>query len=278
MTLESLWEDAGAAAWGTVAFSDLLAFMSPDHRDRAQDLCPHAAGVFIAAFPYYAGDEPGNLSFYARGEDYHNVVVRHLNGVCRGLSQLFPGHCFVPAADSTPIPEKVAFALAGLGIKGRNTLAILPPWGSWFFLGNILTDLALTSASVSAPTCMGCNRCVAVCPSGALTLSGLDRSRCLSDLTQRKGPLTKEEEALLRDHPLVWGCDRCQQVCPYNQETAYTTLPEFRKDLIFSLSGQDVAGLTNRQFREKYAGRAFQWRGPAVLRRNLALKEENQAP
>lgn len=271
MTLETLWSDSGAAGWGTVAFADLLPHMSEVNRARAQSLCPGAAGVFMAAFPYYAGDEPGNLSLYARGEDYHGAVVRRLSGVCRGLSGMFPDRHFFPAADTSPIPEKEAFALAGLGLRGRNTLSILPPWGSWLFLGSILTDLPLSSAPLPAPDCLNCNRCVSACPSGALSASGLNPKRCLSDLTQRKGGLTEEEEALLRRHPLIWGCDLCQRVCPYNQDAALTPLPEFRKNLISSLSGLEVDGLTNRQFREKYAGRAFNWRGPAVLQRNWKL-------
>ena len=163
--------------------------------------------------------------------------------------------------------------MAGLGLRGRNTLTILPPWGTWLFLGAILTDLPLESAPVPAPACMDCGKCTAACPTGALGPNGLDPDRCLSALTQKKGALTAEEEARLRGHGLVWGCDACQRACPYNRDVPLSPLPEFRTNLIHTLGTTDVDHLTRRQFQEKYPLRAFTWRGPGVLLRNLRLKE-----
>ena len=85
--------------------------------------------------------------------------------------------------------------------------------------------------------------------------------------------LSPEEAALLSAQACLWGCDLCQRVCPYNAHPAITPISDFREDLIPSLSPADLEGLTNRTFREKYGDRAFAWRGPAVLWRNLALKE-----
>ena len=103
--------------------------------------------------------------------------------------------------------------------------------------------------------------------------NGLDPDRCLSALTQKKGALTAEEEARLRGHGLVWGCDACQRACPYNRDVPLSPLPEFRTNLIHTLGTTDVDHLTRRQFQEKYPLRAFTWRGPGVLLRNLRLKE-----
>ena len=109
--------------------------------------------------------------------------------------------------------------------------------------------------------------------------TGFDPDRCLSALTQKKGTLTPEEEGLLKAHPLIWGCDCCQLACPYNQEALAAPLPELAGETralpyLASLSLSDLEGLTNRTFREIYGKRAFAWRGPAVLRRNLTLKKE----
>ena len=116
--------------------------------------------------------------------------------------------------------------------------------------------------------------CRAACPAGALGEGGPDVSRCLSELTQKKGALTEEETARLRVHPLIWGCDFCQRACPYNAAPARSPLPEFSTSLVDALENSDLEGLTNRTFRDKYGGRAFAWRGPGPLRRNLGLKEE----
>ena len=113
----------------------------------------------------------------------------------------------------------------------------------------------------------------AACPGGALGGEAFHLSRCLADISQRKGALSPEEAALLSAQACLWGCDLCQRVCPYNAHPAITPIPDFREDLIPSLTSGDLEGLTNRTFREKYGHRAFAWRGPAVLRRNLALKE-----
>lgn len=272
MTTETLWKNAGAAAWGTCAYADLLPHMDGEARERAAALCPSPAGVYAAAFPYFAGDAPGNLSLYARGEDYHLVLLRRLEGVCGGLRALHPGRTFLPLVDNSPLPERVCAALAGVGLRGRNTLTILPPWGSYVFLAAVLTDLPLETVQFSTKFCTNCGKCLAACPTGALSEGGLDRDKCLSALTQKKGELTGAEREKLSRHPYAWGCDLCQRVCPYNAGAPLTPLAEFREDLIAELSRGDVENLTKRQFQEKFPARAFTWRGPGVLRRNLELQ------
>lgn len=273
--LHQLFTHWGAAAWGTCAFSGLR--LAPAAREKALALCPDAKGIFIAAFPYYAGPRPGNLSLYARGEDYHQAITRRLSGVCQALEAGYPERRFVPGVDNSPLPEREIARLAGLGIQGRNGLVILPPYGSWIFLGTILTDLPLPSAEVPAPGCLDCGACAAACPGGALRETPFDEGKCLSALTQTKKPLTPEQEALLRSHPLIWGCDLCQQVCPYNQAPALSPLSDLTGQgeslpYLPSLEPEDVAGLSNRAFQARYGNRAFAWRGPGVLRRNFQLK------
>lgn len=279
MDLQALFSQAGAVGWGCCAYGDLT--LPPEARQKAETLCPHPAGVFVAAFPYFTNSHPGtgNLSLYARGEDYHRVLLRRLTWAAEQLAQRYPDHHFVPGSDASPLDERQCARLAGLGILGRHGLLILPPYGSWVFLGTILTDLELPSAPVPAPDCMGCGACIRACPTGALSETGFDPDRCLSDLTQRKGALTAEEEELLKAHPLIWGCDCCQLACPYNQDPLCAPLPELAGETgdlpyLDSLSLSDLEGLTNRTFRETYGRRAFAWRGPAVLRRNLSLKNE----
>ena len=275
MMLNELFAAAGAAAWGGAAFRRLLPFLSTGALEKVETLCPRPRTVLAAAFPYFAGERPGNLSLYARGEDYHTVVVRRLNTVCEALAEQYPVESFFPSADNSPLPEREAAWLAGIGLRGASGLLILPPYGTYVFLGTILTGAALELPErPPAPDCPRCGACRAACPAGAMGEGGPDVSRCLSELTQKKGALTGEEEARLKAHPLIWGCDFCQRACPFNADPALSPLPEFSTDLVDNLENADLEGLTNRTFREKYGGRAFAWRGPSPLRRNLELKRE----
>ena len=273
--LNEAFAAAGAAAWGGLPFSELAEDMTQAAIAKAEGLCPTPRNVLVAAFPYYAGERPGNLSLYARGQDYHQVVTGRLNTICDILRENYKNGVFLPAADNSPLPERQAAWRCGIGLRGKNGLVILPPYGSYVFLGTILTDaeLDLPPRTPSAH-CVGCGKCLIACPGGALGEAGVDLDRCLSELTQRKGELTAEQGALLKNHSLIWGCDTCQRVCPYNAAPALSPLPEFREGLVDTLEGADLDGLTNRTFREKYGDRAFAWRGPAPLRRNLEGRGE----
>ena len=274
-TLNEAFAAAGAAAWGGLPFSELAEDMTQAAIAKAEGLCPNPRNVLVAAFPYYAGERPGNLSLYARGRDYHQVITERLNTICDILRENYKNGVFLPAADNSPLPERQAAWRCGIGLRGKNGLVILPPYGSYVFLGTILTDAELELPSrTPSLSCVGCGKCLIACPGGALGEAGVDLDRCLSELTQRKGELTAEQGALLKNHSLIWGCDTCQRVCPYNAAPALSPLPEFREGLVDTLEGADLEGLTNRTFREKYGDRAFAWRGPAPLRRNLEGRGE----
>ncbi len=282
MDISTLFSSLGAAGWGCCAFADLA--LPHEAREKAEALCPNPAGVFVAAFPYFAGSErmSGNLSLYARGEDYHRVILRRLGQGAEQLSVAFPGNTFVPGSDASPLDERACARLAGLGIMGRHGLLILPPYGSWVFLGTILTDLELPTGPTPSPDCSGCGACIQACPTGALGNAGVNPNRCLSALTQKKGALTQVESDLLADHPLIWGCDCCQLACPYNHAPLVSPLPELigvsgELPYLSSLSQSDLDGLTNRIFRDTFGNRAFAWRGPGVLRRNLSLKTKKRS-
>lgn len=267
--LNAAFAAAGAAAWGGVSYATLSAHMDDISRGKAEESVSLPTFVLVAAFPYFTGETAGNLSVYARGQDYHTVLRRRLDTICNLLQQEYPACSFLSAADSSPLPEREAAWLSGLGLRGKNRLFILPPYGSYVFLGTILTNAPLDIPSAErAPECMNCGKCLAACPTGALGGCGV----CLSDLTQKKGDLTAVETALLKAHPYLWGCDICQNVCPYNQSPRVAPLPEFEEEYLDSLTADMLEGLTNRTFTEKFGHRAFAWRGAAVLRRNLNFK------
>lgn len=287
--LDSLCALGGISAAGVCELCQLMPALDEAKLARIDRLVPGAASVFVVLFPYFAGDTPGNLSLYARGRDYHAVIRDTLAPFAVRLTAE-TGCRAVPLADDSPLPEVRAARLAGVGQIGENGLIFDPDYGSWVFIGTILTDLPFSPAPAvhrrRAPTpppepsdrvlrCNHCGACRRVCPLGALDKEGcVDEQRCLSALTQQGGELSAEAADAVRRHPLIWGCDLCQRICPLNRHVPETDNPAFRDDLIASLSAAELDGLTRRQFAEAYPDRAFTWRGPAPLRRNLKRKEE----
>jgi len=275
--LDAAFRAVQAAAWGAVPYGEVLDAMDAQQRRRAEELCPDPRWVLTAAFPYYAGAEPGNLSLYARGRDYHGVVTSRLEQVCVRLRAAFSGKTFLPGSDNSPLPERECAWRSGVGLRGLHGLVIVPPYGSYVFLGTILTDhnFELPPAE-EAEGCGSCGACRRACPGGALSGRSFDPERCLSHLTQKKGELSEGQAALLAGHDRIWGCDVCQRVCPYNHLARKTAIAEFSGGLIRSLDSGDLEGLTNRGLRERYPDRAFTWRGSAVLRRNLELQNRER--
>ena len=129
--LNGAFAACGAAAWGGLTWSDALPHLTPQAVEKTLALCPTPGAVLVAAFPYYAGDTPGNLSLYARGRDYHLVLTEKLNTVCDVLGQKYPSYSFLPSADNSPLPERQLAWACGMGLRGQNGLLILPPWGSY---------------------------------------------------------------------------------------------------------------------------------------------------
>lgn len=272
-----MWQDAlknsQCVAWGGLTFDVIEPMLTDSQRQGVDKLCPNPTGVLIAAFPYYCGDAPGNLSLYARGQDYHKVVVGRLEQVVKAMATDFPTAIFSVAVDNSPLPEVTLAAAAGLGLLGEHGLLIVPPYGSYVFLGTILTNAPLDFPPAQPiQPCLDCHKCQTACPTKAREGDSFHLDRCLSHVSQLKGVLTSAQELALKNHPLIWGCDFCQQACPYNQAVAHTQIPEFSETLLTDLTLEDLEGLSNRTFQEKYKDKAFTWRGPTPLKRNLSLK------
>lgn len=258
----------GASSAGVVGKGHFWPVMTEEARAKALELMPALGGLICGIFPYYTGKEKGNIALYARGQDYHGVLLRRLEAAAASLRAAYPDHRFSAHVDVSPFPEKYAAAAAGLGVLGRHTLLITPAWGSYVFIGVIATTLPIEAGRVPG-ACSGCGKCVAACPAAALA-KGLNRERCLSALTQQRGTLSHPQEKLIRQCGMVWGCDLCQKACPANAQAQLAVLPEFLEDRICSLTPEDTA-LSDRAFRQKYKNRAFAWRGVAPLRRNMHI-------
>lgn len=254
---------AGIWTCGVMPFDPSLVFPG----SRKLSLIPeNCRTVIVCVFPYFTGDTPErNVSLYAVSRDYHIILREYLTRICGILADMFPKNRFVSFADSSPVNEVLAAAKAGLGCIGANRTFITPEYGSYVFLGEILTDLEVVCESTEVCNCEMCGRCVSACPAGALLPEGgVDAARCISSISQKKGEFTPEELALFDRGRLVWGCDVCQEVCPHNAHVTKTYIPEFYVDR--------RPTVTDENFSDGFEQRAYAWRGEGVIRRNMALK------
>lgn len=234
---------------GVCAFDDIKDRLLPC---RKINLIPqNAKSVVLFTFPYKVKEEkPLNISRYAAVNDYHPVVENILKGYCENLKKAFPDNEFVPFVDNSPVPEVTAAVKAGLGVKGKNGLLITKEYGSFVFIGEIVTDLLIESANGSK-ACIGCDACLKTCP------VALNKENCLSKITQQKSALTHEQIQLIKNSGCVWGCDICSNVCPMNNNAKTTFIKEF----IDSYRHSYVKG-------EDTANRPYIWRGKEIIERN----------
>ncbi len=224
-------------------------------------------------------DPRRNLSLYAVPRDYHGFIKELENTLIPSLQKTYPNHTFAIFADHSPILEVDAAARAGLGVIGMNGLLLTPEYGSFVFIGDIVTDAdysVVTGADVPLfpehpPVCEKCGLCLKACPTGC---KEGHRTDCLSALTQKKGILNAYEKEALLKGGLVWGCDACQLACPHNrsviQSRKDTPVPYFRENRLIRVDADTIASMTDTAFSEY----AFAWRGRAVIHRNIALFEE----
>ncbi|MFO7997583.1 MAG: tRNA epoxyqueuosine(34) reductase QueG [Bacteroidales bacterium] len=158
------------------------------------------------------------IAKYAWGEDYHFVMREKLAEMIKALEELVPGTRSRAFTDSAPVLERAWAEKTGIGRIGKNSSLIIPRKGSFFFLGGILTTLAMEADEpFGRDLCGSCTRCMEACPTNAITAPGLvDARRCISYLTiELKGPIPGEFRKKCQGW--VFGCDICQDVCPHNR-------------------------------------------------------------
>lgn len=213
-----------------------------------------------------------NCSLYAVGRDYHDYFKGFFSRVCASLSDAFPGYRFAGSADNAPIDERHAAALAGLGAFGDNGLLINETYGTYVFIGEILSDIepeVLGEVSVcEIETCEHCGACGRACP---MKHNPYGIGECLSAVTQTKRLEDKEHLDYIRYYSSVWGCDRCQSVCPHNKDVQETPVSYFREQLIPRLTSGRLDSMPD----EEFSARAYAWRGRACIARNLAMIEND---
>lgn len=205
----------------------------------------------LAGEPEPEGDLWPRVARYARGRDYHDLMLERLQSLAERVRDAFPSCATRPYVDTGPILERDLAARAGLGVIGKNTMLLHPEAGSWFLLGELLLSLDLAPDVPIADLCGSCTRCLEACPTGALREPyRLDSNLCISYWTiEHRGDFPPGAGELLGDW--VFGCDICQEVCPWNADPVGGDHPELgvppqRR----ALSLIDLAGLDRERYTE----------------------------
>lgn len=250
----------------------ITSFEEPDLDRRT---CPKltlsgAKSIIVCLFPYYSGTQKDcNISKYACIADYHIVAKERLEKISAFIKTQCPDANTVCYADNGPLVDKYLAYQAGLGFYGKNTLLINEKYGSYVFIGYIITNLSLAPDAPLAKRCQKCGRCIKACPGNALSTDcGLHPEQCVSYITQQKN-ITEKQKQILLHQPFVYGCDACQDVCPHNQNVPETPIDEFKKIKLPKLSYDALSSMSNREFLSAYKHFPFAWRGKGAILKNF---------
>ena len=212
------------------------------------------------------------VSRYALGRDYHKVLRNALQGLADDIVQRIGAMGYRVFVDSGPVLEKALARKAGLGWIGKHTNLIARDAGSYFFIGEILTDLPLPVDEPASAHCGSCSACIPACPTGAITAPyQLDARRCISYLTiELHGAIPVELRRLLGNR--IYGCDDCQLVCPWNKFARAAAHPDFKaRHALDNSRLAELFGWTEEQFLQRTEGSAIRRIGYERWLRNIAV-------
>jgi epoxyqueuosine reductase len=280
------------AALPPEARSNLQAYLAADHhgdmswmasragqRATPQTLWPEALTVISLGLSYAPESDPlanlanpsiGNISIYARNRDYHDILKGKLKHLAQFIAARGPGvKVFV---DTAPVMEKPLAAQAGLGWQGKHTNLVSRTNGSWLFLGEIFTTLALPEDPPHPNHCGTCQACLTACPTAAFPAPyQLDARRCISYLTiEHPGPIPEDLRPAIGNR--IYGCDDCLAACPWNKFAAsgHEAKLAHREDLTAPHLAE-LATLTDATFRTKFSGSPIKRIGRNRFTRNVAI-------
>lgn len=304
-TIVQLAEEAGLPEIGVTdasAFAELVPVLQAyEARGRTgfesgtieERVSPHllldgAKSIIVATLPYLTpesrsamrqhpvGRTYGSVSVYAYGVDYHTVLHERLDALRKRIEETTGRRLRVKfAIDTSPLVDRRVAERAGIGWIGKNGLLYSRRYGSYVFIGSMITDLEISGAA-SKPMdvgahCDSCQRCILACPTGAILAPGvIDATRCLSYVTQMKGMIPLEFRKLMGRR--IWGCDVCQTSCPENRRAELSMVDLFRpEDELAYPELIGILALSGRQFERTYGHTALAWRGLRTLQRNALI-------
>lgn len=256
------------------------------HRASPKNLWPEARSVIMLAMNYGPNSDPrllleerssGNISVYARGKDYHDIIKKRLKQMARWMVEEFGCELKV-FVDTAPVPEKPLAAAAGLGWQGKHTNMVSREFGSWLFLGAIYTDMDLAVNAPHTDQCGSCRACLDACPTEAFPEPyKIDARRCISYLTiEHKGPIPGEFRKAMGNR--IYGCDDCLAACPWNKFAQTASEAAFHARVELDAPAlSDLLALDDDSFRQVFSGSPIKRIGRDRFVRNALIAAGNSA-
>ncbi|EFR30843.1 tRNA epoxyqueuosine(34) reductase QueG [Eremococcus coleocola] len=209
------------------------------------------------------------------GLDYHDILREKMDRLIAYIKTEATTATFKPMVDTGELIDVATAQRAGLGFIGKNGLLITEEFGSWVYLGEIITDIEFEADQPGVSACGDCTRCIDACPTNALLGDGrMNAQLCLSFQTQTKGYMAQEFRRPMTH--VIYGCDICQYVCPFNQDKSVHLHPEMEPDPeVVQPALKPLLTISNKDFKEKYGPLAGSWRGKKPLQRNAIIALAN---
>lgn len=240
-------------------------------------LLPNVKTLIAIALPYKTIEMNKNKPYLSKssfGIDYHYVLKKKLELLSQFIYNRFGGRC-VYFCDIGPLADREIAKKCGLGFYGKNTNIITERYGSFVFLGEILTDIYIERNETLNNYCGECDLCIKACPVGAIEKPYyINAKKCLSYIGQKKEELSDTEIDNLGNR--IYGCDTCQDVCPYNTKKVVSTVLEFYpEDWNYNINEEYILNMSNKDFKKTFFKTSSGWRGKGILKRNLIIAMGN---
>ncbi|MBB6451756.1 epoxyqueuosine reductase [Salirhabdus euzebyi] len=256
-----------------------------EERTNPQKLMPGAQSIIsiALAYPSKMKDAPRSKKDERRGifcraswgKDYHHILRDRLQKLADFLKEKHPDAQFKIMVDTGELSDRAVAERAGIGFSGKNCAIITPEFGSYVYLGEMITNIPFPPDKPVEDDCGDCNLCVDVCPTGALIQGGqLNAQKCIAFLTQTKGFLPDEFRSEIGNR--LYGCDTCQVVCPKNKGKDFHLHDEMEPDPeIVKPLLRPLLTISNREFKEKFGFISGSWRGKKPIQRNAIIALAN---
>lgn len=252
-----------------------------EERTEPQRLLPQAQSIISIALAYPTKiknppkstkeDRRGIFCRASWGTDYHVVLRDRLEKLDAFIKQHYPDAVTKIMVDTGELSDRAVAERAGIGFIGKNTMLITREFGSFVYLGELITNIPFEPDQLLEESCGDCRLCLDACPTGALVQGGqLNAKKCLAYLTQTKDFL--EEEFRVKLGTRIYGCDTCQLVCPWNKQIDFHLHEEFEPEPeIAKPKLKPMLSMSNREFRETFGHVSGAWRGKKPLQRNAII-------
>lgn len=254
---------------------------SVEERTEPKRLLPEAQSIISIAIAYPSRmknapkstkeDRRGIFCRASWGTDYHVILRDRLNKLSAFIKEKVPEVSEKLMVDTGELSDRAVAERAGIGFSGKNTSIITPEFGSFVYLGELITNIPFVPDEPVDDSCGECTKCLDACPTGALIQGGqLNAQRCIAFLTQTKDYLPDEFRTKIGNR--VYGCDTCQVVCPKNQKIDFHIHPETEPEPeIAKPKLQPMLRISNREFKETFGHISGSWRGKKPLQRNALM-------